>query len=167
MRCAIIGTTIPAAWMQKRPGDGHSCCLLSGDPSPLRQTAHSSLDPAEFRSSQKLWESNKGVVAYVFICLHMSSYVFICLHMSSYVFICLHTGFFKKNSHLMLAILQHFRNPRAPNFKVVLLTCAGKASKKNSHLCFSRVQHTSNIDKRGAGGTLVMVRLITSDGCFF
>ena len=78
-----------------------------------------------------------------------------------------HTGFFKKYSNLMLAILQHFRNPRAPNFKVVLLTCAGKASKKNSHLCFSRVQHASNIDKRGQGGGLIAVRHIVSDGCFF
>ena len=54
----------------------------------------------------------------------------------------------------MLATLQHFRNPRAPNFKVVLRTCGGKASKKNSHLRFSRVQHASNIEKRGAGGRI-------------
>ena len=52
----------------------------------------------------------------------------------------------------MLATVRGFRNPRAPNFKVALLTCVDKASKKNSHLCSSRVQQASSIERRGAGG---------------
>ena len=64
---------------------------------------------------------------------------------------CVHTGFFKKNSHLMLATLQHFRNPRAPNFKVVLRICAGKASKKTA-ICVSAACNTQTTLRKGGQG---------------
>ena len=43
----------------------------------------------------------------------------------------------------------------------------GQGFKKKSHLWFSRVQHASNIEKRGAGGGLITVRHIMLDGCSF
>ena len=77
-----------------------------------------------------------------------------------------HTGFFKKNSHLMLATLQHFRNPRAPTSKLYCGFVQARLQKKQPFVFQPRATRKQHWE-RGAGGGLIAVRHIMLDGCFF
>ena len=52
------------------------------------------------------------------------------------------------------SILSSRRHPRYMQHTLYYGLARARLQKKNNHLCFSRVQHASNIEKRGAGGGL-------------